>query len=102
RGKHPPCACVIGADPTVPLPSVARIRGDELGVAGGLRGAPLEVVRCETNDLEVPAHAEIVIEGFLPAGVREQEGPFGEYTGYMGASGPSFVIEVTCITHRRD
>jgi len=45
------------------------------------------VVKCETNDLEVPAHAEIVIEGFVPAGVREHEGPFGEYTGYMGSSG---------------
>jgi UbiD family decarboxylase len=71
-------------------------------VAGALRGAPLEVVPCETSDLEVPAHAEIVIEGFVPAGVREPEGPFGEYTGYMGASGPSFVIEVTCITHRTE
>src|SRR5207247_9078166 len=57
-------------------------------------------VRCETSDLEVPAHAEIVIEGYVPAGVREHEGPFGEYTGYMGPSGPSFVIEVTAITHR--
>src|SRR5439155_141627 len=102
QGKPTPCAVVIGCDPPVPLTSVARIRGDELGVAGALRGAPLEVVRCETNDLEVPAHAEIVIEGFVPAGVREHEGPFGEYTGYMGSSGPSFVIEVTAITHRTD
>ena len=86
---------MIGCDPPVPLTSVARIRGDELGVAGALRGEPLEVVKCETNDLEVPAHAEIVIEGFVPPGVREHEGPFGEYTGYMGSSGPSFVIEVT-------
>jgi UbiD family decarboxylase len=102
QGKPTPCAVVLGCDPPVPLTSVARIRGDELGVAGALRGAPLEVVRCETNDLEVPAHAEIVIEGFVPAGVREPEGPFGEYTGYMGSSGPSFVIEVTAITHRVD
>jgi 4-hydroxy-3-polyprenylbenzoate decarboxylase len=102
QGKPTPCAVVIGCDPPVPLTSVARIRGDELGVAGALRGAPLEVVTCETNDLEVPAHAEIVIEGIVPAGVREPEGPFGEYTGYMGASGPSFVLEVTCITHRTD
>ncbi len=100
QGRPTPCAVVIGCDPPVPLTSVARIRGDEFGVAGALRGAPLEVVKCETNDLEVPAHAEIVIEGFVPPGVREPEGPFGEYTGYMGASGPSFVIEVTCITHR--
>ena len=102
KGNPTPCAVVIGCDPPVPLTSVARIRGDELGVAGALRGEPLEVVKCETNDLEVPAHAEIVIEGFVPPGVREHEGPFGEYTGYMGSSGPSFVIEVTAITHRAD
>lgn len=102
QGKPTPCAVVIGCDPPVPLTSVARVQGDEFGVAGGLRGAPLEIVKCETNDLEVPAHAEIVIEGFVPPGVREPEGPFGEYSGYMGASGPSFVMEVTCVTHRRD
>jgi UbiD family decarboxylase len=101
-GRPTPCAVVIGCDPPVPLTSVARVRGDEFGVAGALRGEPLEVVRCETNDLEIPAHAEIVIEGFVPPGVREPEGPFGEYTGYMGASGPSFVVEVTAITHRHD
>ena len=101
-GKETPCAVVIGCDPSVPLTSVSRIRGDELGVAGALRGEPLEVVKCETNDLEVPAHAEIVIEGYVPAHIREPEGPFGEYTGYMGGSGPSFVIDVTAITHRRD
>src|SRR2546421_5211636 len=102
QGRPTPCAVVIGCDPPVSLTSVARVRGDEFGVAGGLRGEPLEVVTCETNDLEVPAHAEIVVEGFIPPGVREPEGPFGEYTGYMGASGPSFVIEVTAITHRVD
>ncbi len=102
KGNPTPCAVVMGCDPPVPLTSVARVRGDEFGVAGSLRGAPLEVVMCETNELEVPAHAEIVLEGFVPAGVREPEGPFGEYTGYMGASGPSFVMEVTCVTHRND
>src|SRR5207244_7938655 len=86
QGRPTPCAVVIGCDPPVSLTSVARVRGDEFGVAGGLRGEPLEVVTCETNDLEVPAHAEIVVEGFIPPGVREPEGPFGEYTGYMVAS----------------
>jgi 3-octaprenyl-4-hydroxybenzoate carboxy-lyase Rift-related domain len=75
QGTPTPCAVVIGCDPPVPLTSVARIRGDELGVAGALRGAPLEIVPCETNELEVPAHAEIVIEGFVPPGLREPEGP---------------------------
>ena len=102
RGCNTPCAIVLGGDPTVGLTSVSRVAYglDELGVAGRLRGEPLEIVRCETLDLMVPAHAEIVIEGEVLAGVREDEGPFGEYTGYMSDSGPSFVIQVSAITHR--
>ena len=84
QGRPTPCAVVIGGDPPVPLTSVARIRGDELGVAGALRGAPLEVVRCETNDLEVPAHAEIVIEGFVPAGRPGARGPVRRVHGLHG------------------
>ncbi len=101
-GRPTPCAVVVGCDPAVSLCSAARVQGDELAVAGGLRGAPLEVVRCETSDLEVPAHAEIVLEGVVPPGVREPEGPFGEFHGYMGGGEPSFVIDVTCVTHRAD
>jgi UbiD family decarboxylase len=71
-------------------------------VAGRLRGAPLETVRCETVDLQVPARAEIVIEGEVLAGVREDEGPFGEYTGYMSDAGPGYVVQITAITHRHD
>ncbi|MBI4454270.1 MAG: UbiD family decarboxylase [Acidobacteria bacterium] len=100
QGKATPCAVVLGCDPSLSLTSVARVQGDEFGIAGGLRGTPLEVVKCETSDLEVPAYAEIVLEGTVPCGVREPEGPFGEYTGYMGTEGPSFVMDVTCITHR--
>ena len=55
---------------------------DELTLAGALMGEPLEVVKCQTVDLEVPAGAEIIIEGRMPPGVREHEGPFGEYPGY--------------------
>lgn len=101
-GRPTPCAVVVGCDPSVSLASAARVQGDELAIAGGLRGAPLEVVKCQSNDLEVPAHAEIVLEGVVPPGVREQEGPFGEFHGYMGGGGPSFVIDVTCVTHRTD
>jgi UbiD family decarboxylase len=70
-------------------------------MAGGLRGEPVPLVRCETVDVEVPAHAEIVLEGVVRYDVLEEEGPFGEYTGYMGASGLSAVVEITCITRRR-
>jgi UbiD family decarboxylase len=102
RGNNTPCAIVLGADPTVGLASVSRVAYglDELAVAGRLRGEPIETVRCETVDLQVPARAEIVIEGEVLAGVREDEGPFGEYTGYMSDSGPSFVIQVNAVTHR--
>lgn len=97
-------AIVVGADPTIGLASVSAIPYgvDELGVAGGLRGEPVDVVKCETVDLEVPATAEIVIEGLIRPRYRELEGPFGEYPGYMGASGDAPVVDVTCITFRND
>ena len=104
KGKPTPIAIVLGSEPAVPLTSVSKIPYDmdEVAVAGGLRGEPVEVVRCETHDLLVPANAELVIEGFVPAGVREHEGPFGEFTGYMGVSGDSYVIEVSAITRRKN
>jgi UbiD family decarboxylase len=105
RGRDTPVAVVIGADPTVGLASVTGIPYgiDELAVAGALCGEPIDLVRCETIDLEVPATSEIVIEGIIPAGVREDEGPFGEHLGYMGNPVDNQpVINVTCITHRND
>src|SRR5919198_1148524 len=104
QGRNTPCAIVLGGDPTIGLTAVSRVAYglDEFSVAGRLRGEPLETVRCETLDLQVPARAEIVIEGEVLSGVREDEGPFGEYTGYMSDSGPSYVIQVNAITHRDD
>ncbi len=103
-GKDTPVAIVLGSEPCCALTAASLVPADldEYAVAGSLRGKPIEVVRCETNELMVPAHAEIVIEGIVPAGRREFEGPFGEYTGYMGPSGESYVVEITCITHRAD
>ncbi|MFQ5694008.1 MAG: UbiD family decarboxylase domain-containing protein, partial [Nitrospinota bacterium] len=75
---------------------------DELAVIGGLLGEPLEVVRGETVDLPVPAHAEIVIEGEIPPGVREPEGPFSEFTGYSLGERMREVVEVKAITRRED
>lgn len=102
RNQPTPVALVLGADPTIGLCSVASIPSgvDELAVAGALRGQPVEVVKCLTNDLEVPATAEIVIEGEIPPNYREEEGPFGEYPGYMGPAGLNPVVRVTAITHR--
>ncbi|MDO8691398.1 MAG: UbiD family decarboxylase [Dehalococcoidia bacterium] len=76
---------------------------NEADVAGALRGQPVELVKCETVDLEVPATSEIVIEGIMPPRERRDEGPFGEYTGFSGnIPRPMPVYKVTAITHRRD
>lgn len=101
-GKPTPVAIVMGTDPVIGLVSVSRIRGDldELAVAGRLRGEAVEVVRCQTVDLEVPATAEVVIEGLIRANELEQEGPFGDYTGYVSPATMSYVVDVTCIAHR--
>lgn len=97
-----PVALAIGVEPTIVLASISKFPygTDELSVAGGLRGEPVPLVRCESVDLEVPANAEIVVEGFLRAGFREQEGPFGEFSGYMSSGGQQPVLDVTCITRR--
>ncbi len=107
RGEPMPVACVIGWDPILgflagsPIPAgVCEYEG-----MGAYRGEPAELVRCETVDLEVPASAEIVIEGLIhddPA-TDELEGPFGEFTGYVSdipTKRPT--IQVTCVTHRTD
>jgi 4-hydroxy-3-polyprenylbenzoate decarboxylase len=103
-------ALVVGQDPMIWLVSGARIperRGkkpiDELAAAGGLRGKAIEVVRCETNDLKVPAHAEMIIEGVISLESFERNGPYGEGTGYIGAPyETAFPMTVTRLTHRKD
>jgi 2,5-furandicarboxylate decarboxylase 1 len=100
-----PVAIAMGTDPRVPMAASVPIPygADELAVAGALRGAPLELVRCKTVPLEVPADAEIVVEGEVRPTEKRDEGPFGEYTGHYG--GPRLArttIHVTAITHRRD
>ena len=101
-GRPTPVAIVIGAEPVIGLVSVTRVPQelDELAVAGALRGAPVEVVRCVSVDLDVPATAEIVIEGAIAPNTLEEEGPFGEYTGYMGPKSMSYKVDVQCLTYR--
>lgn len=107
-GRNLEVAIVIGVDPTTWLEGampdrLVPLHVDELEVAGALRGAPLDVVRCETVDLEVPACAEIVLEGEMLAGVREEEGPYGDYSRvYDGPPRLNPVIKVKAITRRRD
>jgi len=104
RDMDTPVAIALGTDPGIGLCSVSRIPygTDELAVAGALRGGPVPVVRARTVDLMVPANAEIVIEGLIRKNELEGEGPFGEYTGYMGPHSESFVLDVTAITHRHE
>ncbi|MGH8247627.1 MAG: UbiD family decarboxylase [Gammaproteobacteria bacterium] len=102
RGEPLEVALALGVSPTVLMATQweAPYGVDELSLAGALQGAPVDVVKCETVELEVPANAEIVIEGRILPGVREPEGPFGEYTGYYTPAYPKPVMEVTAITHR--
>ncbi|MFQ5541557.1 MAG: UbiD family decarboxylase [Candidatus Binatia bacterium] len=104
RNQPTPVAVVVGTDPTIGFVSVSKMSEtlDEFSVAGALRGEPVDLVPCETVPLEVPATAEIVLEGEIPANVREPEGPFGEYTGYMGPPGMQPVFIIKCMTFRNN
>ncbi len=97
-------ALVIGAHPAYLLASqaIAALDEDEMNIAGALLGRPVEMVKCRTNNVRVPAQAEIVIEGRILPQVREPEGPFGEFPQYYGARANREVIEVDLITHRKD
>lgn len=104
EGKALEVAVVLGLEPATLVASVVKTGAqgpDKVEIAGALRNAPLELVRAETVDVEVPAHAEVVIEGRVLPDVRQTEGPFGENTGYY-FSNVSPVIEVSAITHRHD
>lgn len=99
-------ALVIGHHPAMLMGAVSKLAGigGELEVMGGLLGEPLEVVKCKTIDLEVPARAEIVIEGIVdtdPEKMRN-EGPFGEYPRYYTRIGPMPWVRITAVTMRRD
>jgi UbiD family decarboxylase len=105
RGRATEIATVIGADPVIGMTSPTSFPADydELAISGALRGRPIELVKCETVDLEVPASAEIVIEGkILPPQERpyEWEGPFGEFTGHQGGAVMNPIYKITCITYR--
>jgi UbiD family decarboxylase len=103
-GRNLPCAIVIGAPPGLMFSAASKVpyEVDELEVAGAWQGKPLRVVRCKTIPVDVPADAEIVIEGEVIAGTREEEGPFGEFTDAYVPVMRNHVFRVTAITRRRD
>jgi 2,5-furandicarboxylate decarboxylase 1 len=97
-------AIVIGVDPLTALASqaIAPLDQDELEIAGALHGQPLEVVRCLSNAVCVPAQAEIVLEGRILPQARAPEGPFGEFPQYYGERADRHVAKIDRVTHRRD
>ncbi|WP_439588205.1 UbiD family decarboxylase [Hydrogenophaga sp.] len=103
RGKPMPVAMVIGAHPLFMLAASARVPFDvdERDVAGGLMGAPLEVVRTPQHGIRVPAHAEIVLEGVIDPTQRADEGPFGEFTGYSSNRSTNNLFQVQTVMQRK-
>jgi len=104
RGEPMPVAVVVGAHPAILFAAgyTTRFGADELAIAGGLLDDPVRLVKCETLDLEVPADAELVIEGEILAEGKTEEGPFGEVTGGYAEEGATEIFRLRAITHRRD
>jgi 4-hydroxy-3-polyprenylbenzoate decarboxylase len=102
--RRMPVAVALGADPSVIYAATAPLPPgvDEMLLAGFLRKEPVEMVRCETVDLEVPARAEIVLEGYVDPTEKRLEGPFGDHTGYYSLADYYPVFHLTCITHRKN
>ncbi len=104
KGKIMPVAIAIGADPISCLSASAPLKAgeNEVDYAGGLHQEPVELVKCVTNDLLVPAHSEIILEGEIIPNIKIQEGPFGEYTGYRTPGYYPRICRLTAITHRKN
>jgi 4-hydroxy-3-polyprenylbenzoate decarboxylase len=100
------CAITIGIDPLLYLASVMKMptpgRNAEFRFVGGLTGKPVQLVKCRTIDVDVPASSEIVFEGYIDLEDIREEGPYGEYTGYYGESMVQPTFHLKCVTHRKD
>jgi len=99
-----PCSIALGVDPITFSTSATKMADfgeHELDLAGGLRGRPVEVVKSETSDIMVPAHAEMIVEGEIPLTEFEEEGPYAEMYGFLGAGEPqAFFMTIKAVTHR--
>lgn len=104
QGRPAPFAIVVGAEPVVHLAAVCNVAygTDELMIAGGLKGEPVDVVRGRTGDLLVPANCEFILEGEILPDATAPEGSFGEFAGYMSGVGPKPLATITAIGRRRD
>ena len=104
KGSRLEVAVAIGTDPATTFAAIvpAPPEVEEFLIAGFLRGKQVEIVQCETVDLQVPAHAEIVLEGYVELGELRTEGPFGDHTGFYTMTDEYPVFHLTCITHRKN
>jgi UbiD family decarboxylase len=104
QGRGLEVATAVGVDPAIVVGSQAKVPYgiDEFHIAGGLRGAPVKLTKCETIDVEVPAFAEVIIEGVTLPGERVADGPYGEYPGCYSEAKQAPVLKVTAITMRKD
>jgi 4-hydroxy-3-polyprenylbenzoate decarboxylase len=104
ENKRMDIAVAIGSDPATMYSAILPMPPDldEMMIAGFLRGKPVEMVKCETSDLEVPANSEIVLEGYVELGELRREGPFGDHTGFYSLDDDYPVFHVTCVTHRKN
>ena len=102
--KRMDVAVAVGADPATMYSAILPLPPDldEMMIAGFLRGKPVEMVKCETSDLEVPANSEFVLEGYVELGELRREGPFGDHTGFYSLDDDYPVFHVTCVTHRKN
>jgi UbiD family decarboxylase len=103
-GEPMPIAIVTGCNPSVLIAAATRTQPgvDEVHLAGALMGEPVEMVKCKSIDIEVPAWSEMVFEGLIHPGIREMDKNFGEVTGYYGEPHPQPVFELKLVTHRKD
>ncbi|MFZ1084134.1 MAG: UbiD family decarboxylase [Terracidiphilus sp.] len=104
KGSRLEVAVAIGTDPATTFAAIvpAPPEVEEFMIAGFLRGKPVEIVQCETVDLQVPAHAETVLEGYVELNELRSEGPFGDHTGFYTMTDEYPVFHLTCITHRKN
>ena len=104
KGSRMEVAVAIGTDPAMTFAAIvpAPPEVEEFLIAGFLRGKPVELVQCETVDLQVPAHAEIILEGYVEPGELRTEGPFGDHTGFYTMQDEYPVFHLTCVTHRKN
>src|SRR5689334_3021592 len=104
RSARMDVAVAIGSDPATMYSAILPLPPDldEMLIAGFIRSSPVEMVKCQTCDLEVPANAEIVLEGYVQLGELRTEGPFGDHTGFYSLADDYPVFHVTCVTQRQD